>query len=206
MLLSLLPAAASAQQPETCGDLAACRAALAGGAYATAEQGLERLRRGSTRAEATVALARVHLETGRYQEAADLVRPLASAREPARADAATLLGEAEMARGRLDEAQQALEAVSSEPAGPPGARDARPRAPAPGPGRRRAGAAHGPRPGLQRRHHRRERRRGPLLRGHGRVDAREPPRRQRRVPRVDARRSAARGDAARVGAALPPQV
>lgn len=116
VLLSLLPAAASAQQAESCSDLAACRAALARGSYAVAEQGLERLRRGPTRAEAAVALARVYLETGRYQEAAELARPLAAARGPARVDAATLLGEAEMARGRLDEAQQALEAVSGEPA------------------------------------------------------------------------------------------
>lgn len=111
--LSLVPAIALAQEAESCADLASCRQALARGAYPVAEQGLERLRRGGTRAEATVALARVYLETGRYQEAADLVRPL-SQRGAARVDAATLLGEAEMARGRLDEAQRALESVSSE--------------------------------------------------------------------------------------------
>ncbi|HEY8432887.1 MAG TPA: tetratricopeptide repeat protein, partial [Sandaracinaceae bacterium] len=56
----------------------------------------------------------VYLETGRYAEAADLARPLAR-RRAVRVEAATLLGEAELARGRLDEAQRAFESVISEP-------------------------------------------------------------------------------------------
>ncbi len=62
-----------------------------------------------------MALARVELETGNYERAAELVRRLAG-RGPQGIAAGTLLGEAELARGRLDEAQRALEAVASEPA------------------------------------------------------------------------------------------
>jgi tetratricopeptide (TPR) repeat protein len=99
--------------PERCSDLASCRQALARGAYPVAEQGLEPLRRGGSRAEASVVLARVYLETGRYAEAAELVRPLARS-GAVRIEAATLLGEAELARGRMDEAQQAFELVQNE--------------------------------------------------------------------------------------------
>jgi tetratricopeptide (TPR) repeat protein len=104
----MVPSAAFAQ-PTTCTGVDTCRQALARGAYPIAEQGLGRLRRGATSAPATILLGRVYLETGRYAEAADLVRRL---RGP---EAATLLGEAEMARGRLDEAQRAFESVATEP-------------------------------------------------------------------------------------------
>lgn len=114
LIVALAPSIALAQPDSSCTDLASCREALARGAYPVAEQGLERLRRGRSGAEATLALGRVYLETGRYQEAADLARPLAS-RGASRIAAATLLGEAEMARGRLDEAQRALEPVIGEP-------------------------------------------------------------------------------------------
>ncbi|HJL17495.1 MAG TPA: tetratricopeptide repeat protein [Sandaracinaceae bacterium LLY-WYZ-13_1] len=115
LALALALAAPAAAQPsdERCTTLEACTEALEGGRYEVAEAGLERLRRGRDGARAAVALGRVYLATGRYEEAADLARPL-SRRGDARVAAATLLGEAEMARGRLDEAQQAFEAVIGE--------------------------------------------------------------------------------------------
>ncbi len=114
LFVLLATTSASAQTaPASCSDLASCRQALAHGDYTVAEQGLSRLRRGRGGAEATVALGRVYLETGRYEEAANLVRPL-SRRSAAQVPAATLLGEAEMARGRLDEAQRAFESVIGE--------------------------------------------------------------------------------------------
>lgn len=113
--LLVSPLSARAQAPSSCADLDACRAALRSGHYEVAERGLSSLRRGRGGAEATVALARLQLITGRYAEAAELVRPL-SQRGAAQVDAATVLGEAEMARGRLDEAQRAFESVIGEPA------------------------------------------------------------------------------------------
>lgn len=112
LIVALAPSLALAQTPR-CAEIATCRQALARGAYPVAEEGLTRLRRGRTRAEATLVLARVYLATGRYEEAADAVRPL-STRGAVRVEAATLLGEAEMRRGRLDEAQRALESVIGE--------------------------------------------------------------------------------------------
>ena len=107
------PSPAAPAAPTRCNDLASCDQALRVGSYAVAEAGLTRLSRGRGGAAATIALARVFLETGRYEQAADLARPLARTGAD-RVAAATLLGEAEMARGRLDEAQRALEAVAGE--------------------------------------------------------------------------------------------
>jgi len=106
-----LVAGAAAAQDAPCPSLDACREAVATGEYAAAEAGLERLSRS---AEATLLRARVMLETGRYAEAAELARPLARA-GGSRIAAGTLLGEAELRRGRLDEAQRALSRVASEP-------------------------------------------------------------------------------------------
>lgn len=115
-LALLAPSSALAQSsPSSCDDVASCRQALSRGHYEVAERGLERLRQGRGGDEAALALGRLHLETGRYREAGELARPLAS-RGPMRIAMATLLGEAEMARGRLDEAQRAFESVIGEPA------------------------------------------------------------------------------------------
>ncbi|MEQ8886636.1 MAG: tetratricopeptide repeat protein [Sandaracinaceae bacterium] len=113
--LTVSPLLAHAQDaPTSCGDLEACLAASRGGHYEVAEQGLTRLRRGRDAAAVTVTLGRLYLTTGRYEEAAALARPLAQ-RGAVRVEAATLLGEAEASRGRLDEAQRAFELVLGEP-------------------------------------------------------------------------------------------
>ncbi len=105
--LGTWPALAQAQ---TCADVAACRALVEGGRYEGAERALVSMRG----PDARLLLGRVYLETGRYQEAAELARPLARGGVE-RVAAATLLGEAELARGRLDEAERALGAVAQEP-------------------------------------------------------------------------------------------
>lgn len=116
LVLSLAgPAAAQpTAQSAPCRGLDACTAALASGRYDEARAGLGALTRGSTRGAATLVLARVELETGRYAEAEALVRPL-SARGNERVAASTLMAEAQLARGQLDEAQRTLEGASREP-------------------------------------------------------------------------------------------
>lgn len=109
LLLWVVALSASAQAPR-CSDIATCRAAVGRGNYDEAEQGLARLAGG----EATILRARVLLERGRYEDAGRLATPLTRGGAD-RVGAATLLGEAEMARGRLDEAQRALESVANEP-------------------------------------------------------------------------------------------
>ncbi len=109
----LLAGTAAAQTPP-CTTIDACRDALARGHYDAARAGLEPLsQRGAARGPAAVLLARVHLETGRYADAATVARAVATG--ATRVDAQTVLAEAELARGRLDEAQAALSSVASEP-------------------------------------------------------------------------------------------
>ena len=114
LVLWLASANVSAQRSvSVCPSLETCQAALIRGAYADVERDVGALRRGATRSAATLILARVRLETGRYESAANLARPL-SRRGAARVEAAGLLADAELARGRLDQAQRALESVADD--------------------------------------------------------------------------------------------
>jgi tetratricopeptide (TPR) repeat protein len=85
------------------------------GRYGEAETALERLATGPDEAPARLALGRLYLETGRFEAAARAAE--AAARVPAQRSAAhTLLGEAQMARGRLDEAEAVLREAAADPA------------------------------------------------------------------------------------------
>lgn len=100
-------------QPPAITDVASAERAAAQGFYAPAERFLVSVT-GSDQPRALLALGRVQLETGRYDDAA---RTAARAAQTAavRVDAETLRGEALMARGRLDEAERVLGAVASSP-------------------------------------------------------------------------------------------
>lgn len=105
---------AEAQESAAGGSLAEASAALARADYRRAEPMLRALCRGREAAAAQLALARLLIETGRFEDAERAAEAAARARE-LRVAARTALGEARMARGRLDEAQRALEEVASEP-------------------------------------------------------------------------------------------
>jgi tetratricopeptide (TPR) repeat protein len=106
------PAAAQAEQ-----GLSAAAAQLARGELEAAEAGYRALLGGASGVPARVGLARVLLETGRYDEAIALAAE-AHARAGAtdRVAAATAHGEALLRRGRFDEAVSAFTSVSGEPA------------------------------------------------------------------------------------------
>lgn len=91
-------------------DLASAERAVARGYYDASRTWLS----SQASPAAKLLLARVHLETGRYEEAATLAATLSNDRT-LRVQAETLRGEALVARGRLDEAQAALAGVASEP-------------------------------------------------------------------------------------------
>ncbi|MFK7987490.1 MAG: tetratricopeptide repeat protein [Sandaracinaceae bacterium] len=106
LLCCSAPSWAAAQS--RCTDLDACRALVTQGQYQAAEAGLSRLRGN----EASLLLGRVELLTGRYEAAAARAGRLT--RGTTRVAAATLLGEAEAARGNYDEAGRAFESVLGE--------------------------------------------------------------------------------------------
>ncbi|MGE0784407.1 MAG: tetratricopeptide repeat protein [Sandaracinaceae bacterium] len=108
VLLQLVPLPLSAQP--TCADLVSCRERVETGDYAAAEAGLRRLREPA----AQLLLARLLYETGRYDDAIAAAQRLGS-NAAVRVPAMTLAGDALAARGRLDDAQRAYEAVSREP-------------------------------------------------------------------------------------------
>ncbi|MCB9592237.1 MAG: tetratricopeptide repeat protein [Sandaracinaceae bacterium] len=108
-----LLASVAAAQAAPCASVDACAQALSRGQHEVALAGLTALAaRPATRDAASLGLARVYLETGRYGDAAALARA-GQARQ--RVEASTLLGEAEMAQGHLDDAERALSSVGNEP-------------------------------------------------------------------------------------------
>lgn len=88
--------------------------ALASGEYAAAEEALTALTAGDRWAEATVLLARLQLETGRYEEADRTAMRAAGHRRQGPA-AVTLRGEAQHARGLLDEAERTWKSIAAAP-------------------------------------------------------------------------------------------
>jgi cellulose synthase operon protein C len=114
-VLSVLSVTAARAQPAPASppagvsrELARARESLARGEYAAAEAALRPLARTSPAAE--TSLARVLYETGRYAEAIE--RAGSAARHaPERVVAGTLLGEAQQAIGRLDDAERSYRAL-----------------------------------------------------------------------------------------------
>lgn len=107
------PIAAPRPDPQI-GDVAAAERALEQGFYAAVERALPALTRGAAAPRALLVRARLELETGRYDESARTAQQAARDRAT-RIAAETVRGEALAAKGRLDEAQRAFEAVANEP-------------------------------------------------------------------------------------------
>jgi tetratricopeptide (TPR) repeat protein len=106
-------ASPSAVTPARLSPLGAAQQALASGRYAEAEAGFTALLAGKTRGEGLLGLARVELETGRYDEAAESAAK-ASSQHALASRAETLRGEAFYARGKLDAAQHAFETAARD--------------------------------------------------------------------------------------------
>jgi len=88
--------------------------ALASGSYAAAEESLKSLASSDRWAEATLLLARLQLETGRYAEA-DKTAMRAAGHRTFGLAATTLRGEAQHVRGLLDEAEQTWTSIAAAP-------------------------------------------------------------------------------------------
>lgn len=116
LVLLLAPAAASAQ------SLSAARASLSEGRYEEAGTALEGLGAGNgalcpgASCAGEILAVRLHMATGLYADAITLAGAVADRAEGADAiSAATVLGEALLLRGRLDEAEAALTSAAGAP-------------------------------------------------------------------------------------------